>query len=260
MFVINLDRARDRWESTSRQMKQHGLIVERIPAVDGRTLTKDDLRLVSTRIAAFLQPRGVIGCYLSHRKFWQMVVDRNLDSAIIFEDDIQLVDDFKTKLIMNLRSMNQSEPYDVLFLGAIGRVHPEGKDGLGPRIFSTYFGGKRPVKKISDNVYQPIRPAGTHAYMVTNAGARKLLQLCPKAVFHVDLDAWRHQSLIVRIFYPMLVFQTFESTTLTEVSTDRKGFNKWLVSTQVYRRFEKWATDPITHQPVSIVVIVVNLS
>jgi GR25 family glycosyltransferase involved in LPS biosynthesis len=21
----------------------------------------------------FLQPRGVIGCYLSHRKFWQMV-------------------------------------------------------------------------------------------------------------------------------------------------------------------------------------------
>lgn len=29
---------------------------------------------------------------------------------------------------------------------------------------------------------------GTHAYMVSQAGARKLLALCTKAVFHVDLD------------------------------------------------------------------------
>jgi hypothetical protein len=29
---------------------------------------------------------------------------------------------------------------------------------------------------------------GTHAYLVTYEGARKLLALCPKATFHVDLD------------------------------------------------------------------------
>ena len=29
---------------------------------------------------------------------------------------------------------------------------------------------------------------GTHAYMVSKEGAQKLLDLCTKAVFHVDLD------------------------------------------------------------------------
>ena len=45
------------------------------------------------------------------------------------------------------------------FIGAIGRVHPEGKDGLGTRLFSTYIGGTRPLKRISEHVYQPRRPA-----------------------------------------------------------------------------------------------------
>ena len=45
------------------------------------------------------------------------------------------------------------------FPGAIGRVHPEGKDGLGTRIFSAYIGGTRPLKRISEHLYQPRRPA-----------------------------------------------------------------------------------------------------
>ena len=47
-----------------------------------------DLMANSTFLARYLQPRGVIGCYLSHRTFWQLTVDRNYSSAIIVEDDI----------------------------------------------------------------------------------------------------------------------------------------------------------------------------
>ena len=64
---------------------------------------------------------------------------------------------------------------------------------------------------------------GTHAYMISQAGARKLLQLCPKAVFHVDLDAWRHPSLVIRMFNPMLAYQTFEHSTLADMRDKRKG-------------------------------------
>lgn len=102
-------------------MAEAGLEVIRLPAVDGRTLSRDDIQRNSTATAAFLQPRGVIGCYLSHRKFWQTVVDKNLDSAIIFEDDIQLVDDFKSKLLKSLTKIEKGDPYDVIFLGAIGK-------------------------------------------------------------------------------------------------------------------------------------------
>ena len=94
-------------------MAKHGLVVNRMPAVDGRALSRDELLQESTKIAAYLQPRGnihslfthsytthslfthslthssiivgVIGCYLSHKRFWQMVVDNKYESAIVFE-------------------------------------------------------------------------------------------------------------------------------------------------------------------------------
>lgn len=216
IYVMNLARSVDRWIYAEKQMKGEGLVVERLDAVDGRALSREQLLNQSTRMAMILQPRGVIGCYLSHRKFWQLVVDLNLESAIIFEDDVQLVPGFKGKLQEHLKAFGD-EKYDVVLLGAIGRVHPEGKDGVGTRMFSAYIGGTRPLKRISEHVYQPRRPAGTHAYMVSQQGARKLLYLCSKAVFHVDLDAWRHRSLVIRMFDPMLAYQTFESTSLTDV-------------------------------------------
>lgn len=37
---------------------------------------------------------------------------------------------------------------------------------------------------------------GTHAYMVSNAGARKLLALCSRATFHVDLDVSNLLSIL----------------------------------------------------------------
>ena len=190
MFVLNLDRASDRWAQVQKQMSEQGLEVERLSAVDGKKLTDAEMQTHSTKMAAFLQPRGVIGCYLSHKKFWQMVVDRNLDSAIIFEDDVRLVNNFKDTLRNYLERLRVegNKPYDVLLLGAIGRVHPEGRDNLGSRFFSNYIGGKRKREVLSPFLYKPRRPAGTHAYMVSNAGARRLLGLCPKATFHVDLD------------------------------------------------------------------------
>ena len=136
------------------------------------------------------------------------MVDLNLSSAIVFEDDIHLVDNFKAKLINNIQRLHQDNmTYDVLLLGAIGKVNYFGKDGIGPRLFSGYIGGSKKRKQLGDYLYIPSRPAGTHAYMITNrglfmplllylimyfvfVGARKLLKLCPKAVFHVDLVAW----------------------------------------------------------------------
>lgn len=84
IFVLNLERASQRWEKAVKEMQRHGLEVNRLEAVDGKKLSEQELSSNSTRIAQFFIPRGVVGCYLSHRKFWQMVVDRGLPSAIGF--------------------------------------------------------------------------------------------------------------------------------------------------------------------------------
>ena len=41
-------------------------------------------------------------------------------------------------------------------------MHPDGKDGIGVRVFSLYIGGNRPLRRITENLIQPTRPAGTH--------------------------------------------------------------------------------------------------
>ena len=53
-------------------MDEAGLTVQRFDAIDGRELSIEELKKVSTSLAMFLQPRGVLGCYLSHRAFWQV--------------------------------------------------------------------------------------------------------------------------------------------------------------------------------------------
>lgn len=163
-------------------------------------MSKADLAANSTRLARFLQPRGVLGCYLSHRSFWQLTVDRGYPAALIFEDDIQLVEGFLAKLSTYLGHLCEETrcgggPVDVALLGALGRVHPQGRDSLAAVFFAGYMGGSRPLKKLSHNIYQPVRAAGTHGYLVTREGAQRLLRLCDKAVFHIDLDVQLTHSL-----------------------------------------------------------------
>lgn len=258
MFVLNLDRSKERWEQASSVMTDAGLDVQRFSAVDGRQLSIEELHKESTKIATFLQPRGVIGCYLSHKKFWNMVVDKDLDAAIVFEDDVELVDGFKEKLEANLAKLREEKPedqdFDVILLGAIGRVHPQAKDAIGSLFFSHYIGGKRPLKLINDYRYQPRRPAGTHAYMVSRKGAEKLLKLCSKATYHVDLDAWRHPELDITMFMPMLAYQTFEQTSLTDVNRKRNPVARKMLKTGPMMAVREWAADPHTKQPWSHVL------
>ena len=266
IFVLNMDRSSQRWENAVLEMKHAGLEVSRLPAVDGRDLSEEELLKESTKMATFFQPKGVIGCYLSHRKFWQMVVDQNLESAIVFEDDVELVEGFKEELTNNLEMLaaeaeieeeeedhTAGGSFDVILLGAIGRVHPQGNDPLGSWFFSTYIGGKREFKTVSDTRYTPRRPAGTHAYMVSNKGARKLLRLCTKASYHVDLDAWRQKELELTMFSPMLAYQTFEHTSLTDMKTKRARPVRKVMATKTFQNFRQWAgpADPLTRQPWS---------
>lgn len=119
----------------------------------------------------------------------------------------------------------------------LGRVHPAGKDNIIARLFSWYYGGLRSPRQITEHLFIPVKPAGTHAYLVSFSGAQKLLSLCPKAVHHVDLDAWRHSELKIFMVAPTLVYQTFEHTSLTDFSaaslnhTTVSGWiEPWLVS------------------------------
>ena len=53
------------------------------------------------------------------------------------------------------------------------------------------------------------------------------------------------------MFQPMLVFQTFESTSLTDVVTHSNSFTSVITASKTFRHFLEWAKDPYTDQPWS---------
>lgn len=91
-LVINLDRSPERLQKISMALKNYGLNFSRVQAVDGKCLTEDEVcqwTIPKLKRQLFFRDlsRAEIGCCLSHRKCWQMLVDSSEDWALIFEDD-----------------------------------------------------------------------------------------------------------------------------------------------------------------------------
>lgn len=84
-FYINLDARLDRREHTERQLARIGLTAERVSAVTPADIPADRISAASRFMSA-----TELACSYSHRKIWQMMVDRGLDGAIIMEDDALL--------------------------------------------------------------------------------------------------------------------------------------------------------------------------
>lgn len=90
-LVINLDRNPERWAHVEAAMADVPADVERVSAVDGRLLT-DKWQYLSRWMYLTHEPdkfniMPAIGCFLSHRKCWQHVVDNDLPYALVLEDD-----------------------------------------------------------------------------------------------------------------------------------------------------------------------------
>lgn len=94
-FILHLTRASARRENAHRLRDSCGLPAEIWPAVDGAAMDDRELRArVDAGLFAPPYPfplrMGEIGCFLSHRQIWAEILRRDLDHALILEDDAGL--------------------------------------------------------------------------------------------------------------------------------------------------------------------------
>jgi GR25 family glycosyltransferase involved in LPS biosynthesis len=108
IHVINLDRDRKRWESIQTQAAPLGLTVTRFPAIYGKDIPYNQMRVYGVGNAMVRADRndhkgeklhnlGVVGCYLSHRKLIEHLGTMNVPDSyghLILEDDVNLPKDF----------------------------------------------------------------------------------------------------------------------------------------------------------------------
>lgn len=105
IYIINLERNKERRTFALQKLDSLGLDGEIFPAVDGKTLNRAELEETKVYSDSLSHEKfsrsltaGEIGCTLSHLRLYQKMIDENISTAIILEDDAMLVDGAKEKL------------------------------------------------------------------------------------------------------------------------------------------------------------------
>jgi GR25 family glycosyltransferase involved in LPS biosynthesis len=114
-FVIHLRRATKRGEHVRGLIERLPVKAEIIDAVDALDMSNTDIDAVYKRSLhrphyPFELRVSEVACFLSHRKAWQTIVDRNLDAGLVIEDDVD-VDDagFAAQLTLALEGMKSGD-------------------------------------------------------------------------------------------------------------------------------------------------------
>ena len=185
IFVLNLARAADRRAVMLGRLQAMGWPAEILPAIDGARV---DRKSLPADTAPGLSA-GEIGCYLSHRRFWETVVERQLDHAILLEDDVIISPDL-LRIAEEIAAL--ALPFDAVRLSALETVR-----GI-PMV--TLSGGQRLVLPNKN-------PSGAQGYLVSQAGARRLLArlAVPKQPVDDAFDAYWKHGLCIPVVFPTLV-------------------------------------------------------
>ena len=126
IFMVNLERRPDRYERMKYNFDQLGIDYKWVPAMDGRTITEELLAETGIKmLPEFSEPYhgraltyGEIGCFLSHYRLWQQIVEEELDLVLIFEDDIKFEPYFISKLeYLKSELFDLEGSWDLVFLG-----------------------------------------------------------------------------------------------------------------------------------------------
>uniref|UniRef100_A0A7S1SF49 Glycosyl transferase family 25 domain-containing protein n=1 Tax=Alexandrium catenella TaxID=2925 RepID=A0A7S1SF49_ALECA len=234
VWVVNLDKSVERWKTCQEELAANGITAERFPATLGKSMTDEELKEKTTWAARYFCTPGMIGCFMSHLRIWNRVAKEGHPAVVVFEDDIVILHkDFNSQLQSLLKEL--PDDWDVCLLGAVGCVAPE-REPFYMRLYGLVTGGGRAspgkTRMVSPNVYVPYRPAGTHAYMVSQKGAEKLSRLCPKPQYHVDLTAWGLKELSLYAVRDQLATQRFDDDT----TVSKQG-------APLTKRFLRWTLD-----------------
>lgn len=214
VYVVNLDRSRDRLAYMTALLGKEHIKFERFSAVDGKTLRCINLgngKNIDIKKIASYKPRinpirciaicdrhsppmnkchinsekrfhttGEVGCTMSHRCIWHDVVKHNYKGALVLEDDVVLIPGFKEHVVKLIK--NLPEDTDILFVGF---------QICGCNMMYTPI--NYILSCISDtksDLFIKLNPtwglAGTYAYYITQKGAKRLVSI--KSEHHIPID------------------------------------------------------------------------
>lgn len=106
IYCINLNYRTDKWKICLEQFEKLGIHnrVERFDAIK----FEGSYPNVNIRSA---------GCFASHRAAINLIKERNLNNALIFEDDVEFLNDVNKHLSLSLEDLKKQDSWDIFYLG-----------------------------------------------------------------------------------------------------------------------------------------------
>ncbi|XP_003706615.1 glycosyltransferase 25 family member [Megachile rotundata] len=216
IYMINLLRRPERRERMYKLFKELGIKVETIDAVDGRTLNESVLNTLGVKMMPeYADPyhhrpmtMGEIGCFLSHYIIWNEVIENNLKSVIVLEDDVRFEPFFRQKVNYILTELNNFQlEWDLIYLGRKRLVENE----------ESWIDGSKYLVNAAYSYW-------TLGYILSARGAKKLVEATPlKKLVPVDeyipiladvhpRNDWKahypNRNLIIFSANPLLIYPT----------------------------------------------------
>jgi glycosyl transferase family 25 len=164
LFCLHIDTATDRRAHCEQEFAKAGIEVAFVGAVDARML--------QIRHQRDSYSVGQLGCYLSHLHLMEEVRRCDHSPALIFEDDVKLAEDFRTRLDAALLTL--PDDWELAYIGWWPEWHNH--DQL----------RKEPVDEHWMRITKGVL-WGTHCYMISGRhAADKLLRIMQPIAGHVD--------------------------------------------------------------------------
>jgi glycosyl transferase, family 25 len=181
-FVINLNRQPEKYELFLKQNSGTGIAFERFEASEGTSISPQDAIGMKLVVPGARFTPGAVGCGASHFRIWQQTILSEVP-ALVFEDDAIIRHDLNARLSKLLTAIGN---WDFLTLGynTDSVLDVEFAPGMNSMVV---FNPQRPDER-SKSVFQRSNSEvaafrlhncfGTPGYVISPAGAQKLLQLC----------------------------------------------------------------------------------
>lgn len=174
-YVINLDRRQDRMEKLYANSPELKNRLQRISAIDGKTLQLTPAIARLFRPHDFNWKKPVMGCALSHLEvWWQLANERDdINSYLILEDDVKFSKDWETRWKAAADSL--PEGWDVIYLGGILPPNRAGFETVKERV-NEHLSRVGPNSIFGQNPPNRYFHWCNYSYVLSKQGARKVLE------------------------------------------------------------------------------------
>ncbi len=170
IFYINLRDRKDRLKFIKHQLKINKLKGARFEGVEPNHIDKK----IINKNKRFQTPSGIALC-LVHKNIWEYIVKKNIKYALILEDDA-LISKRLRIFLKKIKNILDNEKIDIINVN----THE-----LPTKVGNLQFY----IKEIKTGIYDLISTEyGTAGYIITNSGAKKLIN--DKNFYKLQIDLY----------------------------------------------------------------------